>query len=139
MNRNTLNLIWILFFILLSNFVAQIVYFYHLYYTPQHPYPSFKSTFLMGSVFLLFLVSFILLLAKPKTGFYIMVFYLGLEFFFYLWNILGRAFVPGYGWFFHLRDRDPILWVVFAIGYLSFFASGYFLMLLIYQRKSFIY
>ncbi len=137
MNRNTLNQVWILFFILLSNFVAQIVYFYHLYYTPQYPVPGLRSSFLMGSVFLLFLVSFVLLLIRPKTGFYIMVFYLCLEFFFYLWNILGRAFVPGYGWFFHLRDRDPVLWAVFAIGYLSFFASGYFLALLLYRRRSF--
>jgi hypothetical protein len=138
MTRNTLVRVWILFLILLSNFAAQIVYFYHLYYTPQHPFPIPRSTLLMGSVFVLFLVSFILLLRKPKIGFYAMTFYLCLEFFFYLWNIISSGLRPGYGWFLHLRDRDPILWAVFAIGYLSFLASGYFLMLLIFQRRSFV-
>lgn len=138
MNRNILIQVWILFAILLSNFAAQIVYFYHLYYTPQHPLPGFRSTLLMGAVFVLFLVSYILLMKKRKAGFYMMVFYLCLEFFFYLWNIIGSGLRPEYGWFFHLRDRDPILWMVFAIGYLSFFASGYFLALLLYQHKNFI-
>jgi len=92
----------------------------------------------MGSVFALFLVSYILLMKKRKAGFYMMVFYLCLEFFFYLWNIIGSGLRPEYGWFFHLRDRDPILWMVFAVGYLSFFASGYFLALLLYRHKNFI-
>src|SRR6185369_17881731 len=104
MNRNPLNQIWILFFILLSDFLAQIVYFYHLYYTPQHPFPMLRSTLLMGTVFILFLVSFILLLRKPRVGFFAMMFYLCLEFFFYLWNIIGSGVRPEYGWFFHFRD-----------------------------------
>lgn len=135
MNRNTIIQIWILFAILLSNFAAQIVYFYHLYYTPQHPLPSLRSALLLGSVFVLFLGSFILLVTKPKAGFYAMTSYLCVEFFFYLWNIIGNGLRPQYGWFFHFRDRDPVLWVVFAIGYLSFFASGYFLILLLFQSK----
>ncbi len=65
-----------------------------------------------------------------------MLFYLSLEFLFYLWNIVNSGFRQGYGWFFQLREQDPVLWVVFAIGYLNFFASGYFLILLILRRKS---
>ena len=136
MNRNILIQVWILFSILLSNFAAQIVYFYHLYYTPEHPLPNFRSALLMGSVFVLFLLSYILLIRKHKVAFYAMGFYLCLEFFFYLWNIVGSGLRPEYGWFFHLRDHDPVLWIVFAIGYLSFFASGYFLVLILVQRKN---
>ena len=137
MNRNFLIQIWILFFILLSNFAAQIVYFYHLYYSPQHPLPALRSTLIMGAVFVLFLTSYILFITKRKVGFFLMALYLSLEFLFYLWNIVGNGLRQGYGWFFHLREPDPVLWIIFAIGYLSFFASGYFLFLLFYRRKNF--
>jgi len=90
----------------------------------------------MVSVLALFLASFFLLMTKHKIGFPLMLFYLSLEFFFYLWNIVTSGFHQGYGWFFHLREHDPVLWVVFAIGYLSFFASGYFLVLLLLRHKS---
>jgi hypothetical protein len=39
------------------------------------------------------------------------------------------------GWFFHLREPDPVLWAVFVIGYLSFFASGYFLALILIHHR----
>ncbi len=136
MNRNFLTQAWILFVILLANFVAQIVYFFHLYYSPQHPFPNTRSALIMGSVLALFLASFFLLISRHRIGFLLMLFYLSLEFFFYLWNIVTSGFRPGYGWFFHLHEHDPVLWMVFAIGYLSFFASGYFLVLLILRRKS---
>jgi hypothetical protein len=89
---------------------------------------------MIGSVFLLFLASYGLLLRGHKAGYAAMLIYLAVEFLFYLWNILGGV-QHGFGWFFHLKEHDPILWVVFAIGYLSFFASGYFLALLLSQRR----
>ena len=81
-------------------------------------------------------VLFVVLLAKRMAGYYLLLFYLALEFFFYLWNILGGV-AHGYGLFFHLADRDPVLWAVNAVGYLSFFAAGYFIMLLLVQRRTF--
>lgn len=134
MNRNMLVQVWTLFSILLANFAAQVVYFYHLYYTPQHPLPDPRSILVMGTVFALFLASYFLLITKHRAGYYAMVGFLSVEFLFYLWNIVGGGLHQGYGWFFHLREHDPILWAVFAIGYLSFFASGYFLALLLYRR-----
>jgi hypothetical protein len=70
------------------------------------------------------------------AGYYLLIFYLALEFFFYLWNVVGGA-LHGFGLFFHLADRDPVLWAVNAVGYLSFFAAGYFLLLLIARRRQF--
>ncbi len=90
----------------------------------------------MGSVLALFLISFFLLISKNKAGFPLMVIYLTVEFLFYLWNIVSSGFRQGYGWFFHFRERDPVLWIVFAIGYLSFFAAGYFIVLLIVNRRN---
>ena len=131
MQRNTLTQMWILFSILLANFLAQIVYFYHLYYTPQQPFPSLSSSLIMGAVFVAFLVSYFLFIKRHRAGYYAMLIYLAVEFFFYLWNFVGAGLRPELGWFFHLKEPDPILWAVFAIGYLSFFASGYFLVLLL--------
>ncbi len=134
MSRRIQIQIWILFGILFANFVAQVVYFYHLYYTPQQPFPTLRSSLVMGFVFLWFLTSYFLFITRHKYGYFAMGMYLFVEFAFYLWNFTLAGLRPGYGWFFHLSERDPILWAVFFIGYLSFVASGYFLALLIYPR-----
>ena len=136
MTRPTRVQVWVLFAILLANFVAQVPYFLHLYYSPQHPLPDLRSLLLLGGVLALFLISFSLLLARQAAGYYLLIFYLALEFFFYLLNIVGGA-LRGFGWFFHLADPDPVLWAVNAVGYLSFFAAGYFLLLLIVRRREF--
>lgn len=130
--RSLLFQTWLLFGILLANFAAQVLYFYHLYYTPQHPLPDLQSAVVMGAIFAVFLASFILLMTKHKLGYYAMLIFLSAESLFYLWNIVGGV-RHGLGWFFHLGEPDPILWVVFGIGYLSFFASAYFLALLLFQ------
>ena len=134
MNRTTRIRIWILFGIIVANFVAQVIYFLHLYYTPQHPFPELKSFLLLGSVFALFLVGFTLLIKNKRAGFYLLALFLSMEFIFYLWNLIGQA-INGLGLFFHLRELDPVLWLVFLIGYLNLFASGYFLLLLIKNRQ----
>lgn len=130
---NTRVQVWGLFAILLANFVAQVPYFYHLYYSPAHPLPDPRSALLMGAVFALFIGSFALLMLGQRAGYYLMLFYLALEFFFYLFNVIGGA-LHGYGLFFHLADRDPVLWAVYNWGYVSFFAAGYFLYLLLTRR-----
>jgi hypothetical protein len=129
--------VWVCFGILMANFIAQVFYFYHLYYTSQHPLPSLSSSLLMGFVLVIFLASFSLSMKRHKAGVLALLAYLSVEFLFYLWNILGGV-LHGFGWFFHLNEPDPVLWLVFAIGYLSFFASGYFLVLLVvhYRRRS---
>lgn len=137
MNRTLLAQTWLLSAAILANFVAQIFYFIHLYYTPQHPYPDLRASLLMGAVFALFLAGILLLYLVPKVGQGLLSVFLALEFLFYLWNMVGGV-LHGYSLFFHLSEPDPILWVVFAIGYLNFFASGYFLFLLLYKRRQFI-
>ena len=46
--------------------------------------------------------------------------------------------IHGYGLFFQLANPDLLLRVVFAIGYINLFASGYFLGLLILKRVNFL-
>ena len=132
MKRSFLIQFWILFAILLANFIAQVFYFFRLYYTPRQPFPDLRSALLMGTIFAVFLVSYWLFLRRSWVGFYALMVYLLVEFLFYFWNILS-GWLHGYGWFFHLSEQDPVLWAVFAIGYLSFFASGYFIFLLLYN------
>ena len=135
MNRTTRIQIWILFGIIVANFVAQVLYFFHLYYTPQHPFPEFKSFLLLGSVLALFLLGFTLFIKNNRAGFYLLALFLAMEFIFYLWNLIGQV-SNGFGLFFHLRELDPVLWLVFLIGYLNLFASGYFLLLLFKNRQT---
>jgi hypothetical protein len=134
MNRAVRLQVWTLSGVILANFLAQVIYYLHLYYTPQHPWPELRSSLAMGSVFALFLVGDALLIRGSKAGYRLMAIFLSLEFLFYLWNTVGAG-LRGPGWFFHLSNPDPILWVVFAVGYLNLFASGYFLCLLVYKRR----
>ncbi len=134
MNRSTLVQLITLSGIVLANFVAQGFYFYHLYYTPQHPLPDLRSALAMGSVLALFLVGLVLLAWKREAGYYLTVLFLSLQFLFYLWNLAGEV-VHGFGLFYHLANPDPILRAVFAIGYLNFFAAGYFFFLLLRKRR----
>ena len=70
----------------------------------------------------------------PVVSGVLLALFLFMEFAFYLWNLIGGG-LRGPGWFFHLSDSDPILWVVFFIGYINLFTSGYFLFLLWRNRQ----
>jgi hypothetical protein len=135
MHRSLLVQFWILFTLILANFLAQIVYYFHLYYSVRHPFPALRSTVLLGLVFILFLAANGLLIMQHKAGRPAILFFLSLEFFFYLWNIAGGV-LHGFGWFFNLSEPDPILRAIFAIGYLSFLACGYFMALLLFNRPA---
>jgi ABC-type uncharacterized transport system YnjBCD permease subunit len=62
---------------------------------------------------------------------------LSMEFLFYFWDAIG-SIRHGFGLFFQLSNPDLILRVIFAIGYLNLFASGYFLFLLLYNKYMFL-
>lgn len=135
-NKNILIQVRALFWIILANFIAQVPYFFHLYY---HEFSDLKRLFNlpMGLVFALFLVAYVLLVKHKKTGYWLMMVFLTMEFLFYLWNTIGSV-RHGFGLLFQLYNPDPILRIIFAIGYLNLFASGYFLFLLIYKKETFI-
>ena len=104
----------VLFLLILANFIAQIPYYLHLYYNPNNLLAQARGGLVMLFVFGVFLLASIL-----------------------LWNTLGEV-IHGYGLFFHLTNPDLLLRVVFAIGYVNLFASGYFLGLLLLKRARFI-
>lgn len=80
----------ILFGIILANFIAQIPYFFHLYY---HNSSDLKRLFNipMVLVFALFIIAYMLFVNRKKTGYYLMILFLSMEFLFYLWNTIGSV------------------------------------------------
>jgi hypothetical protein len=128
----------VLFLLILANFIAQIPYFLRLYYKPGLSLLAEARPFLlMGFVFAVFLVASILLFKRTIAGYWLMLIFLAVEFLFYLWNTIGEV-VHGYGLFFHSNNPDFLLRIVFAIGYINLFASGYFLCLLLLKRTDFL-
>ena len=128
----------ILFLLILANFIAQVPYFLHLYYKPGMSLLAEARPFLiMGFVFAVFLAASILLFRRTVAGYWLMLAFLTVEFLFYLWNTVGEV-VHGFGLFFHLQNPDLLLKIVFAIGYINLFASGYFLCLLLLKRTDFL-
>jgi hypothetical protein len=128
----------ILFLLILANFIAQIPYFLHLYYKPgMNLLAQARPSLIMGFVFAVFLIASILLFKRTVAGYWLMLIFLTVEFLFYLWNTIGEV-LHGYGLFFHLNNPDLLLRIVFAIGYINLFASGYFLCLLLLKRANFL-
>lgn len=71
---------------------------------------------------------------RKVLGYWLLFAFLLMEFLFYLYNETF-GLVHGYGIPYHLLHDDPILKVVFLIGFLNLFASGYFLFLLLHKRE----
>jgi hypothetical protein len=127
----------ILFTLILVNFLAQVPYYFHLYYRSQSFSVSARSFLIMGAVFAFFLTASWLLFRSCSAGYPLMLVFLSVEFLFYLGNVAGSA-AHGYGLFFQIRNPDPLLRVVYSIGYLNLFAAGYFLLLLLRYRVQFV-
>lgn len=136
MSKNIQLQVYFLFTVILANFIAQIPYTIHLYGV-QRLVALTPGWFAMLFVFLLFLFGFIFLMRKNILGYWILFSFLLMEFLFYLYNeTLG--FLHGYGIIYHLTHDDPLLKIVFLIGFLNLFASGYFLFLLLSKRLVFV-
>jgi len=127
----------IFFLLILANFLAQLPYYFHLYYNPNNLLAQVKGGFLLLIVFAVFLLASFLLFKRTVIGYWLMVMFLVVEFLFYVWNTLGGV-IHGYGFFYHLANPDLILRGVFVIGYVNLFVSGYFLCLLLFKRTAFL-
>lgn len=122
----------ILLWVVLLNYLAQIPYAIHLYHNLAKT--NLSGAALLGLTFLLFLVSYLLLIRNKVMGYIGMIAFLSIEFLFYLGNFIS-SILHGYAPFFQLANPDPILWVVFFIGYVNFIATGYFLYYLLRHQK----
>jgi hypothetical protein len=135
MGKKTIRMqVIILFLLILINFFAQIPYYLHLYYNPNDLLASARGIVLMFFVFAVFLLASLLLFKQRTSGYWLMVFFVAVEFLFYLWNSVIEV-MSGNGLFFHLNNPDLLLRAIFAIGYVNLFASGYFLALLLLKKS----
>jgi hypothetical protein len=118
-----------------ANYFAQVPYYLHLYFLPHGTLPSLGGTLLLGGTLVWFLTGYVLLARGKRVGYWLLLSFLLVEVFFYLYNTLNQV-AHGYAPFFHLQTRDPILFVVFGVGYLNLLCGLYFLFYLIWHRRA---
>ena len=106
-----------------ANYLAQIPYYLYLYYFPHHAPPALFGTLLLVATFVWFLVGWLLLA------------FLLTEFIFYFANMVNQV-AHGFAPFFHLQNRDPLLFTVFAIGYLNLIGGLVFAIFLIWRYRT---
>ena len=116
----------VLFAVEITNFLVQLPYYYHQYYALRYLPPSAPGVLLMGAVLIWFLGGYYLLYRGTLSGYRIMMAFLSVEFLFYLQTQIVQA-LSGNGVLLHVIDpRDPVLFIVFAVGYANFYAAGWF-------------
>ena len=121
--------LWVVFGVVVANYLAQIPYYLHLYYFPHHAPPALFGSVALGATLLWFLAGWGLLMRGGRLtlpGYLLLLSFLLVEVGFYAGNMLNQV-MHGFAPFFHLQERDPVLWVVFAIGYLNLLCGVYFL------------
>jgi hypothetical protein len=123
--------------VVVANYLAQILYYLHLYYFPHGALPSVGGTLLLGLTFVGFLLGYVGVARGRRTGYWLLLAYLVAEVGFYVKNLFTQV-LHGYAPFFHLQTRDPILFVVFGIGYLNLLVGGYALSYLLSHRRTLI-
>lgn len=117
-----------LFAITLLNYLAQIPYYIH-FYGVHHAAPSLLGVTLLGGTLALFLAGFVLTLRNRRSGWWLLLGFLALEFAFYLLHDLSGAFLQD------LPLSDPLFLVVSLIGYLNTVAALIYLIVLLRGRK----
>lgn len=121
-----------------ANYFAQIPYYLYLYYFPHHAPPSFFGASLLIATFVWFLAGWLLLARRgSQVGFWLLLTLLLTEFAFYAANMINQV-AHGFAPFFHLQNRDPLLFTVFAIGYLNLIGPAIFVIYLIVRYRTFV-
>lgn len=120
------------------NFLAQLPYYYHQYFMREHRPPTPLGAVLMLAVLLWFLAGYRRLSARKPYGLALTISFLLVEFLFYLQTQLVQA-VSGHGILLHVLHPDnPLLFVVFLIGYINLVAAPFLISALLRHRSSFV-
>lgn len=123
--------------VVLANYLAQIPYYLYLYYFPHRAAPALGGSLLLLTTLAWFLIGYAWLTRGSRAGYWALLSFLVVEVGFYLHNMLIQV-THGYAPFFHLQNRDPLLFVVFAIGYLNLVAGLCFIAFLLWHRRTLI-
>lgn len=119
-----------------ANYLAQIPYYLYLYFLPHRALPPLFGASLLVATFVWFLVGWLLLARRGSlTGYWLLLTFLLTEFIFYVLNMANQV-AHGFAPFFHLQNRDPLLFTVFAIGYLNMVGGFAFIIFLIMRYRT---
>ena len=119
-----------------ANYLAQIPYYLYLYYLPHRALPPLFGTSLLAATFVWFLMGWLLLARRgSRAGYWLLLAFLLTEFIFYFLNMANQV-AHGFAPFFHLQNRDPLLFTVFAIGYLNMVGGFAFIIFLVLRHRT---
>lgn len=120
--------------VVIANYLAQIVYYFHLYF-PHGAAPALYGTIMLGLSFVGFVIGYIGTIRGSLLGYLLLVAYLITMVGFYLYNLLNQV-AHGFSPFYHLTTHDSVLWVVFAVGYLNMIVGAWALVMLAVHRRA---
>ncbi len=127
----------LMFVVVVLNYGAQIPYYLRLYYFPHHAPPALWGSLALATTLAWFLVGWALLWRGRVAGYWLTLSFLIVETGFYLYNEISQV-AHGFPPFFHLTNPDPVLWMVFAIGYLNMVAGVCFVVAMVAWRPALI-
>lgn len=120
-----------------ANFIAQVPYYYHQYYVRSHQPPTLLGVVLMVAVLAWFAIGYWRLAARKSLGLALTVSFLAVEFLFYVQTQIVQA-MTGHGLLLHVvHPDDPVLFVVFLIGYINLVAAPFLIGALVRHRAAF--
>lgn len=118
------------------NYLAQIPYYLYLYYLPHRSLPPLVGTSLLVATFVWFLLGWTLLARRgSRAGYWLLLTFLLAEVGFYLANTVNQV-THGFAPFFHLQNPNPLLFTVFAIGYLNMVGGLVFALWLVWRYRT---
>lgn len=119
----------ILFWVTIANYIAQVPYYLHNYYFPYHILPTPSSIVLLGLTLLWFLAGYIGIVKDRKYGYPALLSFLLVETLFYFHSLVFGAF------FFQMQNPNPIIKIVFIVGYISGVTAMYYFYMLVSSHK----
>lgn len=131
MNRKNRTVLIPLLVIVIGNYLGQIPYGIHQY----HGRFNAIGTLVLFLTFVWFLLGYLLLRRNKMIGYWLLLSFLLVQCVFYFTNEVILSFYE-YGILYHfLHSKDWILWIVFLVGDINFFAACFYSYYLI-KRKS---
>lgn len=109
---------YILLWVTLLNYAAQIPYYIHNYYLPYHVPPTLSSVLLLSATLAWFLIGYVGLRTKQRFGFYALLSFLLVEALFYLHSFIFGAFS------FQMQNPSILIKLIFFYGYVSGVVAG---------------
>jgi hypothetical protein len=117
------------------NYLAQIPYYFHQYYSGRHLAPSWPGTFLLLLTFVWFLAGYTRFVRGKKYGVGLLLSFLAAQILFYGHAIIF-GLINGGGAVAQLKTHSPFLFVIFLIGYINFGVAAYYLVRLLKDKSS---